>query len=590
MSGQTAGSGSGISGSGIGIGVGIGGIGLAVSPGKTAHGAVSLSRATPPDRSRSRFPIPIPRCPIPLPAVVSAMLVILSVSSAQGQRPGPQRREGEGPFERLVIKGVTVIDGTGSPPIGPVDIVVEGNRIARITSAGTPGRPLRAQNRPTGTKELDATGMYVLPGFVDNHLHTGDPRKTPDAEYVYKLWLAHGITAGRGVEFGPYAFAKSEAARSARNEITAPRMFLYPRPGQGWDKGAIRTPEQAKEWVRWIKQDGMDGMKLVAYPPRIMKALLEEAKAQGLGSTAHLTQTGVAQMNAIDAARLGLGTITHFYGIFEALYSGSDVQPWPVDVNYNNEQHRFGQVARQWNLIHPPGSPEWKALLQELKQLGTILDPTMVAYLASRDVMRARTAEWHDKYTLPTLWDFYQPNRETHGSYYYDWTSWDEIAWKNFYRVWMQFLNDYKNIGGRVTASSDAGFIYNTFGFSTIQEMELLQEAGFHPLEVIRSATMYPAQALYEPKGVEPEFGIVREGMLADLVIVPENPIANIKVLFGTGAVRLNDQTGQVERVGGIRWTIKDGIIYDARQLLADVAKMVEAQKSQRPRVTSQRD
>jgi cytosine/adenosine deaminase-related metal-dependent hydrolase len=524
---------------------------------------------------------------LPTHLLVALLVAGIPGNQASAQRPGPARSEGEGPFQSLVIRGVTVIDGTGAPPYGPVDIVVEGNRITRIVNVGTPGRPLRTEGRPTATKVLDATGMYVLPGLVDNHLHTGDPRKTPDAEYVYKLWLAHGITTGRGVEFGPFQFSMSEKARSAKNEITAPRMFAYLRPGQGWDKGPVRTPEQAKEWVRWIKQAGADGMKLNAHPPRIMKALLEEAKAQGLGSTAHLAQTGVANMNAIDAARLGLGTVTHFYGLFEALYSGNDVQPWPVDMNYNNEQHRFGQVARQWNLIHPQGSPEWKALLKEFKDLGTVMDPTMVAYLASRDVMRARQAEWHEKYTLPSLWDFYQPSRDNHGSYYYDWTTWDEVAWRNFYRVWMSFLNDYKNIGGRVTVSSDAGFIYNTFGFSTIQEMELLQEAGFHPLEVIRGATMHAAQALFEPKGMEPEFGIVREGLLADLVVVPENPVANLKVLFGIGAVRLNDQTGQPERVGGIRWTIKDGIIYDARQLLADVAKMVEAQKAQRAKVSS---
>ena len=61
-----------------------------------------------------------------------------------------------------------------------------------------------------------------------------------------------------------------------------------------------------------------------------------------------------------------------------------------------------------------------------------------------------------------------------------------------------------------------------------------------------------------------------------------ENPIDNLKVLYGTGAVRLNDESGQVERVGGILYTIKDGIVYDARQLLADVARMVEAQRSRR--------
>ena len=85
----------------------------------------------------------------------------------------------------------------------------------------------------------------------------------------------------------------------------------------------------------------------------------------------------------------------------------------------------------------------------------------------------------------------------------------------------MALLDDYKDMGGRVSVSSDAGFIFNLFGFSTIEEMELLQEAGFRPLEVIRGATMHGAEALFEPKGLPIEFGIVREGLLADLVIVP---------------------------------------------------------------------
>ena len=67
----------------------------------------------------------------------------------------------------------------------------------------------------------------------------------------------------------------------------------------------------------------------------------------------------------------------------------------------------------------------------------------------------------------------------SHGSYLFNWTTWDEVAWKNFYRVWMSFLNDYKNKGGRVTVSDDASFIYNLWGFGYIEEMELLQEQVF---------------------------------------------------------------------------------------------------------------
>jgi imidazolonepropionase-like amidohydrolase len=111
--------------------------------------------------------------------------------------------------------------------------------------------------------------------------------------------------------------------------------------------------------------------------------------------------------------------------------------------------------------------------------------------------------------------------------------------------------------------------------------MEMLQEAGFHPLEVIRAATMHGAQVLHEPKGQEIEFGVIREGLLADLLIVEENPLENLKVLYGTGAVKLNDETQKPERVGGVKYTIKDGIVYDAKQLLADVREMVAEQKSE---------
>jgi hypothetical protein len=215
-------------------------------------------------------------------------------------------------------------------------------------------------------------------------------------------------------------------------------------------------------------------------------------------------------------------------------------------------------------------------------ELGTIMDPTMTAYAAGRDVMRMRNADWHDRYTLPSVMDFYEPSRVNHGSYFFDWTTHDEIAWRNFYQVWFRLLNDYKKLGGRVTVSDDAAYIYNTWGFGYIHEMELLQEAGFHPLEVIRAATMHGAEALHEPSGRPLEFGIVRPGMLADLILIDQNPLQNLKVLYGTGAVRLNDETGRTERVGGIRYTIKDGIVYDAKRLLEDVAAMVEKQKRER--------
>ena len=524
-----------------------------------------------------------PRFPT-LFATLGFLLLLVAGPAAQQIRPAPDRPagEGDGPFDRLVLRGVTVIDGTGAPPQGPIDLVIAGNRIAEVRAVGYPGIPIRPENRPAkGTREIDGAGLFVMPGFVDLHTHVGGAPKAPDAEYVYKLWLAHGVTTTRGVASGPMDWTLRERSRSARNEITAPRIFAYHQPGtgEGWTGGRVTSPAKAREWVDWAAGRGIDGVKSFAEDPEVMQALVARARELGLGATAHLAQTGIARMNVRDAVRMGLLSIEHFYGLFDALLKDHSVHPYPATHNYYDEQHRFSQVARLWDKIHPRGSKEWDALVEELATARVVLDPTMTIYAANRDLMRARTAEWHETYTLPALWDFFQPNREHHGSYWYYWTTEDEVAWKNFYRVWMAFLNDFKNRGGRVTTGSDSGYIYKLYGFGYIEELELLQEAGFHPLEVIRAATFHGAQALHEPKDKPLEFGLVRPGLLADLVVVDQNPLENLKVLYGTGTLRLNERTGRVERVGGVKYTIKDGIVYDAKKLLADVAAMVSRAK-----------
>lgn len=515
-------------------------------------------------------------------ALLTLVLTWSAVSitaSAQPSDPAPDRMRGEGPYDRLVIRGAIMIDGTGAPPSGPVDIVIEDNRIAEIRTVGYPGVEIDEDRRPDeGTREIDAHGMYVMPGFVDMHGHTGGKPKVPEAEYVYKLWLGHGVTTVRGVPFSGFEWSLSEKERSANNEIAAPRMYSYHRLGSGWDQGPVDDAASARNYVRWAADQGIDGLKLGAHDPQIMEAALDEAGKQGLGSTAHLDQMGVVRMNTRRAARMGLGTQTHYYGLFESLLKDHVVQPYPVDYNYQNEQHRFGQVARLWDKIHEPGSEEWNKLIEEFVELDLTMDPTMTIYEASRDVMRARNAEYHKEYTLPSLWEFYKPSRRAHGSYWFYWSTEDEVEWKRFYRRWMQFLNDFKKAGGRVTTGSDSGFIYKTYGFGYIRELELLQEAGFHPLEVIRSATLNGAEELTKASGEPIEFGILREGMLADLVITSANPLENFKILYGTGAVKIEDETGDIIRVKGIRYTIKDGIVYDAQQLLQDVRDMVDEQ------------
>ncbi|MFP4091664.1 MAG: amidohydrolase family protein [Cyclobacteriaceae bacterium] len=508
-----------------------------------------------------------------------AFLLSSSWSIAQNKEVlrAPERAEGDGPYSQLIIRGATLINGAGSPPIGPVDVLVEGNRIAAIRTVGYPGVPIDPKRRieaKEGAREIDATGMYLLPGFVDMHGHIGGLAQGTPAEYVFKLWMGHGITTIRDPSCGNgLEWVLDQKAKSDKNQITAPRIEAYPFFGQGLEDG-VNSPEQARSWVRSIAEKEADGIKFFGARPDIMEAALDEAKKYDLRSACHHAQLDVAWLNVLNTARMGLTSMEHWYGLPEALFTDRTIQDYPADYNYQNEQHRFGEAGKLWAQAAEPYSEHWNKVMDELIALDFTIDPTFNIYEANRDLMRARTAEWHKEYTLPSLWQFFWPSRISHGSHWHDWGTEEEINWKKNYQLWMTFVNEYKNRGGRVTTGSDSGFIYQIYGFAYIRELELLREAGFHPLEVIRAATLKGAEAL----GRADEIGSIEVGKLADMILVEENPLANLKVLYGTGAMQLNENN-EVVRVGGVRYTIKDGVVYDAKQLLADVREMVKAEK-----------
>jgi imidazolonepropionase-like amidohydrolase len=264
-------------------------------------------------------------------ALVALALAFSVLAAEPKQAYAPDRRagEGEGPFKRLIIRGATVIDGSGAPPMGPVDLVIEGNRIAGVHGVGFPKVPIDPEGRPKdATREIDGSKMYVLPGFVDMHGHPGGVEQGTNAEYVFKLWLAHGVTtvrdpgAGNGIDWTIH-----ERDRSAKNEIVAPRIVPYVFTGAwSWDGGRINTPEQARKFVQWVAKKGGAGLKVIGgggdavYDPDVLAALIEEAHKHKLGTTTHLSQMGVARMNVLQAARLGLDGMEHWYGLPESLF------------------------------------------------------------------------------------------------------------------------------------------------------------------------------------------------------------------------------------------------------------------------------
>ena len=372
-------------------------------------------------------------------------------------KKAPDRYRGEGPFNQLIIRGATLINGNGAPPTGPVDIVIEKNKIISIRNVGYPGLEIKESRRPVakpGAKEIDAHGKYVLPGLIDMHGHISSQREGT-AEYVFKLWRGDGITTVRDPSCGQgLDWVLHQKEESKKNSITAPRILAYTSFGQG-AKNGINTPEEAINWVRKNADRGADGIKFFGSRPDIFKAALQENKRLGLRSACHHAQMDVAEMNVLETARNGLTTMEHWYGLPEALFEDKTIQNYPVEYNYMNEGDRFEEAGKLWKQAAEPYSKKWNDVMNELISLDFTIDVTFVPYSVFRDVQSASSLPWHKDYTRPKLLKFFLPARDSHAAAYYDWGSELETVWKENYKLWMTFINEYKNRGGRVTAGSD---------------------------------------------------------------------------------------------------------------------------------------
>ena len=469
-------------------------------------------------------------------------------------------------YNRLVVRNAIIVDGNGTPAIGPFDIVVEGNIITSIVPLDPVALKSGTANRPEGDREIDASGKYVLPGLINAHGHVQESRGGVDQplEYELSLWLACGITTVRDVGSNTEKTLKLRADSEA-GKIAAPRLLVYAR----YSFNPIpQTPDQARKRVQDLKALGVDGLKLFGLDRDIMEAVLDEAHKLDLGIAHH---AGVEETNAWDDIEFGTTSIEHWYGIPDAAIVDG-VQNFPSSYNYNDEVDRFRYAGHLWREADPERLVK---VLDGMVEAGVAWVPTMEIYEASRDLQRAQTQPWFNEYLHPTLEQYFKPDPAHHGSYFLGWTSTDETFWKENYRIWMETLREFERRGGLIGVGEDAGFIYQMYGFGLLRELELHQEAGFHPIKVIQHATGNNAKILRR----ENLIGRVRVGFRADMIVVNGNPLEDMIVLYPTGVERIID--GKAIRTGGIEWTIKNGIPYHAPSMLKRAGELVSQARAE---------
>ncbi len=473
------------------------------------------------------------------------------VGSAQSRTAGRDTAVHARKPARLLIRQAMVIYGNGKPPYGPMDILVQDGVIASIASS----LPVEAD------AVIDGTGKYVMPGLVNTHMHWHDERAgmPMPIQYERNLYLASGVTLARE-NGGNFAKSKQWQAQANADQIVAPRMQVYWVVARG-----NGTADAIRANVREAKAKGADGLKIFGMDRDQLEALMAEARLQGLKTTTHIA---VEEVTAKDFAELGVDSIEHFYGVADAALDG--VQHFPPDMNYSNELLRFSKAGELYAQADPA---KLEKVLDLMVENNVAWSPTLSIYEASRDVVKAQNLPWYREYLHPALQAFFEPNLANHGSYFTGWTNTMEVRWRQQYRIWMDALRSFSRKGGTITTGDDAGFIYSLYGFGLVRELELHEEAGFHPLEVIRHGTVNGAALL----GMGDRLGRVRQGYLADLLVVNGNPLENLRVLNPYGIEVMKD--GRMARGGGIEWTIKNGIPYHVPTLMKEVKAMVDADR-----------
>src|SRR3989442_2721727 len=521
---------------------------------------------------------------------VAAWALVSGAPAAQAPSTAANAAVHAKQVKRLLITNAMVIPGPAVPASGPIDILLEDGLIARMGSR-------TAGKWPAPDLTIDATGKYVMPGIINTHMHWHEERVGPlPIQYERNLYLAAGVTTAREVG-GDFEKTKQWRAESAAHKIVAPRIVHYPmlanllKPSDTFSG----STSEYRALVRQAKNRGADGIKLIGAMDRDqVAAVLDEAKKVGLPTTVHIA---VAEATARDFVDLGVNCIEHFYGVADAALDG--IQNFPAEMNYGNEIHRFGRAGELYiqNNFNPA---KMSALLEDMVAKGVAWSPTMSTYEATRDLIKAQNLPWYKDYLHPSVEDYYKPSMTRHGTFWIGWTATQEAKWRRNYRVWMDALLEFGRKGGTITTGDDAAYLYGSlYGFGVIRELELHEEAGFHPLEVLKHATVDGAKVL----GLSDRLGRVRTGFIADLLVVNGNPLENLRVLnpYGTdlmsyngqivnnysGIVKPGDPNVKMVHGGGIEWTIKDGIPYHVPTLMKEVKEMVGAARAQRTTTTS---
>lgn len=406
----------------------------------------------------------------------------------------------------IVYRGATLIDGTGAPARAGMAIVIRGERIEAVV----PDDELEAL---PGAKVVDASGLYVVPGLIDTHVHLATPPDLPRAKALMRRSLYAGVTAER--DMADDLRAIGELAREARvGEIPAPDLyyaalmagpsfFADPRtiaisqgavPGKVPWAQAIDAATDLPLAVARAKGTYATAIKIYAnLPAERVAAITSEAHRQGMKVWAH---AAVFPALPEDVARAGVDAMSH------ACYLAYQVTAGPPSTYQQPKPADTAPFAHGDNA-------EIARLLQLMKRKNIILDATVRVYVEQEKQYAA-----DPKGRPPRC------------------PAWLAVALtRQAYRA-----------GIPISAGTDGETPRADPWPALFEEMDILQkQVGMAPMDVLRAATSVAARAL----GQDSSMGTVEPGKLANLVFLARDPLHDI------------------DNIKSVTFTIKRGRRYD---------------------------
>jgi imidazolonepropionase-like amidohydrolase len=425
---------------------------------------------------------------------------------------------------RIAIEHVTLIDGTDNPPREKMTVVVKGTSIVAITSD-------RKRQSP-GTKLIDGTGKFLIPGLWNNDLHgpAYAEAKTPLASLV-----SYGVTTVRDMGAPLDDIVRLRAA-AASGALLGPRIFIAgplmegPVPIQMALIVDLFTEQQARDEVKLLKQRNVDYVEVdTTLTPELYRAIADEAKHQKLRLVGHIP----AEISATSIVQAGQVNVEHLGGrFFNVLIACSS------DETYFNQQIKqtYNDLLIALKEKRPINEPQFKAEFDDrlLSTFDQAKAQKLFRLYASHGI--AQTPTLH---VLSTLWESNKDgNKLTKG---------DLESGKKVFAKDLQIVGEMKKAGVPILAGTDGP--YPGGGEALHHELELLVQAGLTPLQAIQSATRDAARFMKVSRTV----GTIERGKTADLILLDANPLDDISNTRRIHAVFLRGQLFSVDELLAMR-------------------------------------